>query len=242
MKRITAFILCAVLIFALSSVVSAESADLEPPRVFIYNGGDYMDICLDGIDENYLRRFSEIYDPDDYRLLYEIGFEFGADEKPQYGFRVKTDCYPDTPYVDGGVQRRVTEPGYTSDYEYDYWEGFDPYAEVSYYTENNGVLTSGYHFRICDRDAINYISGQTHILFIFIAAMESPEKWRDEVYKSWYTEEDKPYLKVTFTDRDYPFASASYDKGSPDTGASDIAVIIGLAVVAAAPLIAVSSH
>ena len=82
MKRIIALFLCAVLTFALSAAAFAEGDDLIPPRVLAYNGGDYMDICFDGVDEGYFRRFSEIYDPDGYPFLYELGFEYGTEENP----------------------------------------------------------------------------------------------------------------------------------------------------------------
>ena len=131
------------------------------------------------------------------------------------------------------MQRWVTEPGYTDDYDYTYLESFDPDAEVSYYTENNGMLTSGYHFRIYDRDAIDFISGQSYTLFVYTTAMEDQWKSKDGAYKGWYTEEDKPYLKMTFTDSPYPFVPADADKTSPDTGISDIAAISGLALIAA---------
>jgi len=238
MRKITALILCAFLTVALSAAVGAENA-LDPPRVFIEPDEDCVCVYIDGITDEYISAYSEMYVEDMSRVeMYAIDIGFGSiwtgshyyflsfihpdDIKSPY----RIDAQHSLPYKDG------------EDIVYE-----ETKYKLTYYEINDGILTSGYLFKVYDKNAAENMTQKSYADTAVIAAY-ADEDGKDCIAGSWVSYFGGPdggndeRMNITFLEKTGADTSFAPEKASPATGVTDIAAVMGVAVISAAAALA----
>lgn len=238
MKRVTAIFLCAVLTALLSFTAFAEGDDhtpeLAPPRVFIEPDDGCVNVYIDGITADYFSSYSEKYVEDINSIrMYALDVSLGSIWTGSHYYFLSF-INPDditTPYRIDAQHTLPYNDGEDIVYE-------ETEYELTYYVMYDGELTSGYLFKVFDKDAAENLTQEKYVDTAIIAAY-ADEEGKDCIAGSWVSYfggpegENGERLNITFlekADADIPSEPA---KASPDTGITDIAAIAGLSVLAA---------
>ena len=226
MKKIIAILLCAVLTFALSAAAGAEHTipTLDPPRILVYNGEDYMDIYIDGVDDAFFDAYAAEKVPERdpaNGMSYSLDVTFGTEK--YYIFTIYVNEYylnePYVSYVIYSSKRQLNT---------ELW-----WHELTYYSKSDGNFTSGYKFRIYEKSIIDFISSQERVQYIDVYSAEiynAIDDWNYSSQMLWRESEIGDPMRITFIDEN---GNDIQRRGSPDTGITDIAAVSGLALLAA---------
>ena len=237
MKKITTLFLCVIFFILLTFNASAESNDLSaefaPPRVFIEPDDGCVNVYIDGITDEYISGYSKRYVKDMSSVrMYTVYVCLGNVWKgSSYNFISYIHPYDITsPYRITAEHSLPYKDGEDIEYE-------ETKYELTYYDTNNRILTSGYLFKVYDKDAAENLTQKKYVDTIAIAAYKD-EDGKDCIPESWISYFGGPdggndeRMNITFLEKTDTDISSETEKTSPDTGITDTAAIAGLSVLA----------